>query len=332
MINGGKFLVLGATSFAGSNLIETLLTAGFDVVGVSRSDEYGELFLPYSNNSRRTSFEFHTVDVRSQEDQLQNLISKLKPNYIFDFAGQGMVAQSWQWPEQWYETNVVAKSKLINFLLNCDFLDRYVRISTPEVYGSTEEVISENAPYNPSTPYSVSHAAIDMHLDAYFKNFCFPFLRGRFANFYGPHQQLYRVIPKICVSAISGEEFRLDGGGHSIRSFIYGTDVASGILAMVKNGTVGETYHFSTDEFVSIKELVKRALSLSDRAYEDVVVEVDDRKGKDAAYLMSSQKAKSALGWKPEISLQVGIENVYRWVEDNIKEISLLPLDYQHKR
>ena len=141
-------------------------------------------------------------------------------------------------------------------------------------------MISENAPYNPSTPYSVSHAAIDMHLDAYFKNFCFPFSSGSVRKFLWPSSAVVPSDSKICFSAISGEEFRLDGGGHSIRSFIYGTDVASGILAMVKNGTVGETYHFSTDEFVSIKELVKRALSLSDRAYEDVVVEVDDRKVK----------------------------------------------------
>ena len=66
--------------------------------------------------------------------------------------------------------------------------------SKTTIYGSTNEIINETANYNPSTPYSISHAAIDMNLLAYNKNYNFPGIIARFANFYGPYQQLYRII------------------------------------------------------------------------------------------------------------------------------------------
>ena len=72
-----------------------------------------------------------------------------------NFAAQSMVAQSWDHPDHWYETNVVATARLVDRLKSLEFLQKFVQISTPEVYGSTSGLVPETAPFNPSTPYAV---------------------------------------------------------------------------------------------------------------------------------------------------------------------------------
>lgn len=332
MIENKKILILGATSFAGSYLVKHALKAGMDVIGVSRSAEYDDVFLPYADLNNRGDYKFLQIDINHNMENLKTLIKNEKPYFIVDFAGQGMVAPSWDWPEQWYNTNLVAKSRLINILNNCDFLECYVKVSTPEVYGSTNGLIDETASYNPSTPYSVSHAAIDMHLDTYFKQYGFPLIKTRHANFYGAHQQLYRVAPKIFLCALNKKIFKLQGGGESTRAFIHGDDVANGILLSISKGEIGGTYHFSTDEFVTIRQLVETALTIAGTSFTDLVEISEDRIGKDAAYLMSAELAKSELGWRPLVNLNNGLRNVHEWVIKNSKILSSLPFDYIHKK
>ena len=131
-----KVLVLGSNSFGASHLIDDLLHEDFRVIGVSRSKLKSPLSLIYLENKNLQNFSFHQIDLLKQSERLFNLIEKERPEFIIDFAGQGMVAESWENPEQWFETNVLSKLKLINFLKDKKFLKKYIRISTPEVYGS----------------------------------------------------------------------------------------------------------------------------------------------------------------------------------------------------
>ena len=106
-----------------------------------------------------------------------------------------MVAESWQYPYLTFNTNVLSKIKLYNFLNKQKFLKKYIKISTPEVFGSAKIKNSNFKNYNPSTPYALSHSTIEVYLNLLFKQFSFPVIISRFANFYGPYQKLYRVIP-----------------------------------------------------------------------------------------------------------------------------------------
>ena len=327
-----KFVVLGSTSFAGAWFAHDALERGCQVIGVSRSAEPDDIFLPYKKSENADSFTFHKLDLNDDNDAIIALILKEEPDVIVDFAGQGMVAPSWQWPEQWYETNIVSKVKIHNALKGSMFLKRYVRISTPEVYGHTEGLSSESMDYNPSTPYAVSHAAIDMSLRAYHQHTGFPVIFTRFANFYGPHQQLYRIAPRALYCALTGETLPLHGGGTSVRAFIHAKDVASGIFASIEKGNVGETYHFSTDEFVTIRELVEKIATRAGVTLESFVEVTEDRPAKDAAYFMSAQKAKEKLGWIPQYDLDSGLQDTYEWVKENLGLIKTLPKDYIHKK
>ena len=126
-----------------------------------------------------------------------------------------MVAPSWINPDIWYTTNLAKKSKLLNSFLNLKNLKRYIRASTPEVYGSNEDFLNELSSFCPSTPYAVSHAGIDMHIRCLGKQYEFPFVIGRFANFYGVGQQLYRVIPKSILTVVLVKHYTSTNSGIS---------------------------------------------------------------------------------------------------------------------
>jgi dTDP-glucose 4,6-dehydratase len=326
-----KILVLGSNSFAGAVFVNECLNANLNVIGVNRSPEQHSVFLPVKVNPRLSDYEFHQMNINEDQDALQNLISNFKPNIVVDYAAQSMVAESWDNPDHWYLTNIVAKAKLTKFLMKADYLDQFIRISTPEVYGSTSEVISEDHPYSPSTPYAISQMATDTSLMAFHNNLGFPVAITRAANYYGPGQQLYRIVPKTILSILKGTKLNLHGGGKSVRAFIHAKDSADGVMKIIDQKKVGEVFQFSTDEFVSIRELVELICSKLDIDFNSAVEIGEDRIGKDQAYLMSSKKAKEVLSWEPKIDLSSGIDETIAWVRDNFEVISKMPLEYRHK-
>ena len=328
----GPFLVIGSNSFSGAHFIRYLRDRGHDSVGVSRSDEPNPVFLPYRWVSGPGRFAFHAIDLNTQLDELIIIIRESRPAYIVNFAAQGMVAESWQTPEDWYQTNVVGQVKLHDRLRKIDFLKKYVHVTTPEVYGNTDGWIQESLSFAPSTPYAVSRAACDLHLMSFFKAYHFPVCFTRAANVYGPGQQLYRIIPRAMLCARSGQKLQLHGGGQSVRSFIHMQDVADATFRIAVDGEVGETYHISNDESISIRQVVENIASLTSTPFTDLAVVSEDRLGKDQAYLLDSQKLRRELGWLPEIGLEQGLRETLGWVDSNLKALMTAPQAYIHKR
>ena len=332
MINyNKKILVLGSNSFGGACYIDHALNDGYNVIGINRSKESKSCFLPYINNKNRKKYNFFNLHLVKDTLKIIHLLEAEKPDYIVDFAGQGMVAESWENPILWYETNFISKVRIHEYLKDKKWLKKYIRISTPEVYGSNLDPVSEEQNLNPSTPYAVSHAAIDMSLMSYSKNYNFPVILGRFANFYGPGQQLYRIIPKTILCAKAGKKLPLHGGGLSVRAFIHGNDISNAITKMINKGNKGEVYNFSTTELISIKQLVIKILDMMDVSFENSVIETQDRPSKDFSYFMETNKAKKYLSWKPQISLEDGIKSTIDWVNNNYETLNRMPCTYQHK-
>ena len=242
-----------------------------------------------------------------------------------------MVAESWENPEHWFNTNVVSTINLHNKLKNFKFLKTYVHFSTPEVYGSCEGVVDENQVFNPSTPYAVSRASSDMSLKTFGDAYDFPFIITRASNVYGPHQQLYRIIPRTILYLLSGKKLKLHGGGLSNRSFIHIDDVSNALYKIMTKGNLKNSYHISTDEFISIKSLVELICYKMEYKFEDHVDVVEDRLGKDTNYFLNSDKLKNQLNWKPLIDLNKGIEKCIIWVSNNLEILKKEPQIYKHK-
>jgi dTDP-glucose 4,6-dehydratase len=268
-------------------------------------------------------------------DDSSEVITALQRNNIktiVNFAAQSMVGQSWNTPEDWYEANVVSLAKFANRLRNETDVDKFIHFTTPEVYGSTEGWIKESFNFAPNTPYAVSRASGDWHLRAMYENFNFPVIFTRAANVYGEHQPLYRIVPKVILSALTGQKLPLQGGGKSIRSFIHISDVNTALDRIVTDGKIGESYHISTNELITIHDLVQKIALKMNVDFDDLVEVLPDRPGKDFAYQLDSEKIRTELGWRDEINLDLGLDRTIAWVEGNLDELRNMSTEYIHRK
>ncbi|MBX7136872.1 MAG: GDP-mannose 4,6-dehydratase [Oligoflexia bacterium] len=329
-----KICVIGSNSFSGATFVAYALEQGLEVLGISRSAEAEAAFLPYrwpAMSKYKKTFHFEQLDMNRHAEEIGAVLRSFAPAYVVNFAAQSMVGQSWENPVDWYETNVVGHVKLHEKLRKLDSLKKYVQASTPEVYGSCSGTVKEDFPFNPSTPYAASKAACDLHLNTYFKHYGFPVVSTRAANVYGPGQQLYRIIPRAVISIATGKTLELHGGGHSVRSFIHMRDVSDATLRIAKHGRAGECYHISTDRFISVRDLVQMICTMMGYEFDKLVKIVDERPGKDAAYLLDCSKLRSELGWAEQISLESGVQQTIDWVQTHLPTLKSAAWDYQHK-
>jgi len=325
-----KYLVLGSNSFSGASFVAFLLARGTEVIGASRSPEPHRAFLPYRWSDHGNAFRFFQLDLNRDLDAIAQLIRSERPTHVVNFAAQSMVAESWQNPDHWFMTNVVATVRLHERLRHLDFLEKYVHVTTPEVYGSTSGTVREDAPFNPSTPYAVSRAAADMSLRTYFSAYGFPVVFTRAANVYGPGQQLYRLVPRTIMFVRLKQKLPLHGGGLSERSFIDITDVAGATELAARLGRPGETYHIATDRIVSIRSLVEMICARLGARFEDCVEIVGERPGKDMAYRLDSGKIRRELGWSDTIGLEEGIDRTIAWADRFFEDLKARPMHYVH--
>lgn len=327
-----KIMVLGANSFSGQDLVDLLLDdASHHVIGVSRSPQRGPAFIRHLNRSTPGRYAYHALDMNGDIDSLLSLIDSERPSWIVNFAAQSEVAPSWDNPHHWFQTNCVALARIVNHLRDADYLERYLHISSPEVYGTCEGIVKEDAPFNASTPYAASKAAADLLLETYRRQFSFPLLTVRATNVYGPGQQLFKIVPRSVLYIKSGRKISLHGGGVAVKSYIHIRDVSRGELAILESGQVGEIYHLSPDHGVSVRHVVETICDKLDTEFSTVVEVVDERPGQDAAYVIDSRKAREELEWAPEIEFAAGIDDVIQWVDRHWDVLRNESWNYEHK-
>ena len=261
-----KFLVVGATSFYGQNFVKLLEEKGCEVSKLS---------------------------LRTWEPSQVG-----KPDYVVNFAAMNIVSESWEKPSEYLLVNCVSHTELMEVLRKLP-IKKYVHVSTPEVYGSVDAWVTEDQPFNPSTPYAVSRACTDMMLMAYHRAYGFPAVITRTANIYGPGQPENRIITKALECKKRGIELQLDGGGNTVRCFIHVRDACEGIYTAAVNGKSGATYHISGWNPQTIRCLVE-IIGCKWRA-------TTERLGKDYAYKLDSTKIRK-LGWMDKITLEEGLK------------------------
>ncbi|MHB8694529.1 MAG: NAD-dependent epimerase/dehydratase family protein [Solirubrobacteraceae bacterium] len=332
-MNLRRVAVIGSNSFSGQDLVDLLLDeTDAEVMGISRSPEKPAMFCRYRDNPAASErFRFHQLDLNEDAEAVAALLERERPEVIVNFAAQSEVGPSWEKPWHWYETNAVALSKLTHPLVSADWLQKYVHISSPEVYGTTEGTIVESSPINPSTPYAASKAAADLHLATLRKSYDFPLAWIRATNVYGAGQQLFKIIPRSFIRLKQGETIELHGGGVAVKSYIHIRDVSRGELAVAAAEDALGGFHISPDEGIAVRDVVRKICEVSGTDFDSATWTVGERLGQDAAYVIDSSRIRSELGWAPRVTLDEGLVGVHEWVEANWEEIRAQPLEYVHK-
>ena len=324
-----KYLLLGGAGVFALHTAKFLLEQKETelVVCVGRNTVKNPAFnLNIGNNDKR--YIFKPCHIVYEQDFLFEYLEEYKPDFVINFAALAY-ATSWDKSFRYYDTNVTAVSKICEFLSNKSYLKRFLQIGTSELYGPVSEPVDENYPINPTSPYSISKLAADMHLETMFKVRKFPMNIIRPSNGYGSGQLLYRIVPKSAYLILKGEKFPLEGGGRVKKSFMHCRDIARAIYMILHKGKMGEIYNAGVDQPISMREIVEKVAKCLDRNFDDVVNITEGRLGEDAQYWLSSKKLFNDTGWKPEISIDEGIKETVDWVKNNMNNFKNENLEFQ---
>jgi dTDP-glucose 4,6-dehydratase len=323
-----KIAVIGSNCFTGSHIVDAFLAAGDTVVGVSRSAEPATMFLPYKRHGD-ANFAFHKIDAVKDMPALTRLLDAERPEIVIFVAALSEVALSNERPVEYFDINTMAVAQLCEHLRHASWLNRYVHISSAEIFGPCAAPVAETAPYNPSTPYAVSKAAADMHLGVLARNAGFPVTTVRSTNVYGARQQLFKIIPRSVIYIKQGRTIELHGGGAAQKSFIHIRDVVNGLMTAIARDASGP-FHFSVDSDLSVADVVGLVCRKMQVPFEAVTRTVGERLGQDARYWLDCTKARRELGWSPRVDMANGIAETVDWIEANWQEIQAQPLEYRH--
>lgn len=312
-----NMLVTGGAGFMGSSFVRYVL--GNDLV-----DRVVVLdALTYAGNldnlvsvADDPCYTFVHGDIRDRK-LVEEIVQKHKIDTIVHFAAETHVDRSIEDPEIFTSVNVHGTMVLLDVAGKHDL--RFHHISTDEVFGSLsndDAPSDEMSPYRPRNPYSASKAASNHFVRAHYETFGTRTTISYASNNYGPHQYPEKVIPLFVARLLGGERVPLYGDGSNIRHWLYVDDHAVGVWKIVEQGTIGEAYCLGGERGMSNRELTERLLAILEK--DDSYIEhVEDRKGHDFRYEISSEKARKELGWEPTVTFEEGILKTVEWYKEN---------------
>lgn len=245
----------------------------------------------------------------------KNLVADLMPEVdtIVNFAAESHVDRSITGPEIFIDTNVKGTLNLLQNAKNAG-IDRYLQVSTDEVYGSLGKTgyFYETTPISPNSPYSASKASADMLVRAYHETYGMPTLNTRCSNNYGPYQYPEKLIPFFISLLLKGEKVPVYGDGMNVRDWLYVYDHCEAIDVVLHKGKVGEVYNIGGHNEKTNMEITHLILDAMGKD-ESSIKYVQDRLGHDRRYAISNDKITSELGWKPSLTFEEGIKITIDW-------------------
>lgn len=234
---------------------------------------------------------------------------------IVNFAAETHVDRSIVESRQFLLTDVVGTQVLLE-AARAQRVERYVQVSTDEVYGSIDEgSFVETDPLSPSSPYSASKAGGDLQVLAYFKTHRVPAMITRGSNTYGPYQYPEKMVPLFVTNALEGKKLPLYGEGMNVRDWLHVIDHCTGIDAVLRRGTPGEVYNVGGGNERANRDIALLILGRIGLG-EETIERVPDRPGHDLRYSIDSSKL-GALGWCPKLDFESGLAETIDWYREN---------------
>lgn len=298
-----RLLVTGGAGFIGSNFIRYVLretdhdVTTLDALTYAGSRDNLEGMLDHPNH------EFVEGDI-CDEERVSDLVTDA--DAVLNFAAESHVDRSIEGAGPFVETNVRGTQILLDAALDAD-IDRFVQISTDEVYGEiVDGEFAEGDPLNPRNPYAATKASADLLAKSYSTTHDLPVLITRSSNNYGPRQHREKLIPKFITQAVREKSLPLYGDGTNVREWIYVFDNCRAILTVLESGEPGEIYNIGSGEELENREVARQIVDRVGTS-KDLIAFVDDRPGHDRRYALNTEKVES-LGWKPRISFEEGLD------------------------
>jgi dTDP-glucose 4,6-dehydratase len=309
-----RVLVTGGAGFIGSHYVRTVLNGAWggeepsQVVVLDKFTYAGNIenLAPVSQDERLTVVEGDILD-RVVVDRLM-----AETDAVVHFAAESHVDRSILGAADFVMTNVVGTQTLLDSALKHG-IDKFVHVSTDEVYGSIEEGSwDESQPLLPNSPYSASKASSDLLARAYHRTHGLPVCITRCSNNYGPYQFPEKVIPLFVTNLVDGAHVPLYGEGTNVRDWLHVDDHCRGIHLVLTGGRPGEVYNIGGGTELTNKELTGLLLEATGTDW-DRVDRVQDRLGHDLRYSVDISKITAELGYSPQVPFTQGLADTVEW-------------------
>ena len=308
-----KLLVTGGAGFIGSNFIRYMLNKHNDIqiINLDKLTYAGNLdnLKDIETDSR---YRFVKGDI-CDESVVDGLVKEV--DVVLNFAAESHVDRSIGQPDDFIKTDVFGTFVLLEASRKHG-IERFVQISTDEVYGSTEDgFFLETDPLMPSSPYSASKAGADRLAFSYYVTYGLPVIIPRSSNNYGPYQYPEKLIPLFVTNALDDQSLPIYGDGKNVRDWLYVIDNCEGVETVMERGKDGEVYNLGAGNEKNNLEITHTILKGLDKQ-ESLMTFVKDRPGHDKRYALSTEKTQT-LGWKPQYTFEKAMSETINWYRDN---------------
>ena len=309
-----KVLVTGGAGFIGSNFVRYAIATHSDwqITTLDKLTYAGRLenLKDVVDHPRHTFVKGDIADAKTAAPLVT------ESDIVVHFAAETHVDRSLMSAGEFITTDVFGTFVLLEAARIASRLQRFVQISTDEVYGSVAEGSSrETDELRPRNPYSASKAAADRLAYSYWATYDVPVVITRASNNYGPNHFPEKVIPLFITNAIDNIPVPLYGDGLQERDWLHVTDHCRAVDLLIARGTPGEVYNVGGGNQIRNIDLTKRILALTGRT-DALIQRVPDRPGHDRRYSLDSSKL-ARLGWHPQVSFDTGLTDTVTWYREN---------------
>ena len=318
-------LVTGGCGFIGSHFVRSCLKQkDWRLVNLDMLTYAGNLENLADIQDRLSGYRFVKGDIADQV-LMDRLFQEEKPWAVVNFAAESHVDRSILDPSPFLQTNVMGVQVLLEASRRHG-VERFVQISTDEVYGDAEGKgpFHEEDLLMPSSPYAASKAAADLLCRAYQRTYDLSILIVRSSNNYGPFQFPEKLIPLMIRNALKGEDLPLYGDGFQRRDWLYVEDNAQAIFRILERGQIGSVYNVATgEEWTNLEAVRMLCRLLAQEAGLDAetllgrIRFIKDRPGHDRRYALHTDRIRQELGWSPQVSFETGLRRTVRWYLDH---------------
>ncbi len=314
-----RVLVTGGCGFIGCNFLR-------QVVGERPETEWVNLdSLTYAGRLENTEDFADATNYRFVRGGIENLslVDELLSgretfDAVINFAAESHVDRSIIGPKVFVETNVLGTQNLLEAARRHG-VERFIQVSTDEVYGSLDPnypPFTEKSPLEPNSPYAASKASADLLCRAYHETYGMPVIITRCSNNYGPYQFPEKLIPSFIHNAMHDRPVPLYGDGLNVRDWLHVEDHCRAVALVLDRGDAGEVYNIGGGNESTNLEITKLILKELGKD-EDLISYVTDRPGHDRRYAINSSYLQRTLGWRPVHTFETGIRQTIEWYTNN---------------
>ena len=305
-----RLVVTGAAGFIGSNLTDSLLEQGAEVIGIDnlfngRLENLEDAF-------KYPKFEFLKGDIRD----LNFLLDVFKDiDIVYHEAAFTSVPQSVKMPENCNDVNVNGVINVLNAARRMK-VDKLIYASSSSVYGDTPTLPKkEDMCRIPISPYGVAKLACEAYMQVYHKVYGLKTTSLRYFNVFGPRQKdsTYSGVIAIWLgNIIRNEDLTIFGDGTNSRDFTYIKDVIQANLLVAKNDVSGEIFNIGAGSPISLTELAKLILKITNKENLKIIC-TQPRPGDIIHNYADISKAKMVLNFKPKYNQEQGLKEYFKW-------------------